>query len=363
MISTSEVPSVLNHAAGTSRALSPAQKRRNRMSFLKNLISDAVSDGVGRGIRDAVGKAVETAVQPAADKLAGQAAEQIEQATQSLEKSTQAASAAQAEAASAAQSEADSAAQAASQAKYSGTASLEAALTGWAGAMQTAAGQAVQNMKECPKCGEIVTADHKFCPKCGTALPEKTIGEAYLCPKCGKQNLPETVYCVECGTRLPVAEEAHARQISKWEEWIPHYPKWDLGGEFELAQGDTMNGEQTVRLFIKNAGQQELNRYIALLKESGFIPAYDGDSDIYYKVVDGVCRSFDKTDAVSDDSVSVTFFVGDYDKRAEEREKKAEAAREAAESAKEAAREAAETAKDTAKAAADKAKGLFKKFF
>lgn len=325
------------------------------MSFLKNLISDAVSDGVGRGIRDAVGKAVETAVQPAADKLAGQAAEQIEQATQNLEKSTQSASTAQ--------SEADSAAQAASQAKYSGTASLEAALKGWTGAMQTAAGQAVQNMKECPKCGEIVTADHKFCPKCGTALPEKTIGEAYLCPKCGKQNLPETVYCVECGTRLPAAEEAYARQISKWEEWIPHYPKWDLGGEFELTQGDTINGEQTVRLFVHNAGQQELNRYIALLKENGFIPAYDGDSDIYYKVVDGVCRSFDKTDAVSDDSVSVTFFVGDYDKRAEEREKKAEAAREAAESAKEAAREAAETAKDTAKAAADKAKGLFKKFF
>ena len=333
------------------------------MSFLKNLISDAVSDGVGRGIRDAVGKAVETAVQPAADKLAGQAAEQINQATQSLEKSTQAASAAQSEADSAAQSEADSAAQAASQAKYSGTASLEAALKGWTGAMQTAAGQAVQNMKECPRCGEIVTADHKFCPKCGTALPEKTIGEAYLCPKCGKQNLPETVYCVECGTRLPAAEEARARQISNWEEWIPHYPKWDLGGELELTQGDTINGEQTVRLFVHNAGQQELNRYITLLKENGFIPAYDGDSDIYYKVVDGVCRSFDKTDAVSDDSVSVTFFVGDYDKRAEEREKKAEAAREAAESAKEAAREAAETAKDTAKAAADKAKGLFKKFF
>ena len=333
------------------------------MSLLKNLISDAVSDGVGRGIRDAVGKAVETAVQPAADKLAGQAAEQINQATQSLEKSTQAASAAQSETGSTAQSETGSAAQAASQAKYSGTASLEAALKGWTGAMQTAAGQAVQNMKECPRCGEIVTADHKFCPKCGTALPEKTIGEAYLCPKCGKQNLPETVYCVECGTRLPAAEEARARQISNWEEWIPHYPKWDLGGELELTQGDTMNGEQTVRLFVKNAGQQELNRYIALLKENGFIPAYDGDSDIYYKVVDGVCRSFDKTDAVSDDSVSVTFFVGDYDKRAEEREKKAEAAREAAESAKEAAREAAETAKDTAKAAADKAKGLFKKFF
>ena len=333
------------------------------MSFLKNLISDAVSDGVGRGIRDAVGKAVETAVQPAADKLAGQAAEQINQATQSLEKSTQAASAAQSETGSTAQSETGSAAQAASQAKYSGTASLEAALKGWTGAMQTAAGQAVQNMKECPRCGEIVTADHKFCPKCGTALPEKTIGEAYLCPKCGKQNLPETVYCVECGTRLPAAEEARARQISNWEEWIPHYPKWDLGGELELTQGDTMNGEQTVRLFVKNAGQQELNRYIALLKENGFIPAYDGDSDIYYKVVDGVCRSFDKTDAVSDDSVSVTFFVGDYDKRAEEREKKAEAAREAAESAKVAAREAAETAKDTAKAAADKAKGLFKKFF
>lgn len=350
------------------------------MGLFKNLISDAVSESVGKGIRegvskglrDAVGKAVETAVQPAADKLAGQAAEHLDEARQSLEESTQAIKEAHADAQDAlAQADAEIAAQtgdgtAASAPKHSGTASLEAALAGWAGAMQNAATQASQNMKECPNCGEVVTADHKFCPKCGAALPEMTIAEGFLCPKCGKQNVPGTVYCAECGTKLPAAEAAEARQMAKWDEWIPQYPKWTFGGELELEQGDLLNDEPTVRFTALGVGAQELSRYVALLKENGFIPAFGDGSDVYYKVVDGVCRAFDMTDATSGGNVFVTFFVGDYDKRAE-KEAARLAAKAAAEKAErerkaEAARAAAEAAKDTAKAAAESAKGLFKKF-
>ena len=76
-------------------------------------------------------------------------------------------------------------------------------------------------------------------------------------------------------------------------------------------------------------------------------------------MVDGVCRAFDKTDANQGDFLSFTFFVGDFDKRAAEKEK-AEAARKAALEKADAAKAAA---KDTAKAAAGAAKGLFKKFF
>lgn len=354
------------------------------MGLFKNLISDAVNEGVGKGIRegvgkglrDAVGKAVETAVQPAADKLAGQAAEHLNEARQSLEESTRSIKSAQADAQNAfAEADAEIAAQtgapagdgaAASEPKLTGTASLEAALAGWAGAMQNAATQASQNMKECPKCGEVVTADHKFCPKCGSALPEMTIAEGFLCPKCGKQNVPGTTYCAECGTKLPAAEAADARQMARWDEWIPQYPKWTFGGEPELEQGDVLNDEPTVRFTADGAGAQELSRYVALLKENGFVPAYGDGSDVYYKVVDGVCRAFDMTDATSGGSVSVTFFVGDYDKRAE-KEAARQAAKAAAEKAErerkaEVARAAAETAKDTAKAAAESAKGLFKRF-
>ena len=87
------------------------------------------------------------------------------------------------------------------------------------------------NMKECPVCGETVTAEHKFCPKCGATLPEKTIGAGYLCPKCGKQNVPGTAFCTECGTILPAEEEERSKQLALWDEYLPQYPKWNLGGK------------------------------------------------------------------------------------------------------------------------------------
>ena len=323
------------------------------MGLLGNILSNAVSDGIGKGIQNAVGKAVEGAVRPAADKLAGQAASSLNQATQDLAANTEAAKAAAAEGAAAAQAAAQQGAPAAT---GDGMANLGAALSGWASAMQGVAGQMAQNMKECPQCGEVVTADHKFCPKCGAQLPETTIGALFVCPKCGKQNAPGTTYCAECGALLPAAEQERAAQSAKWDSLLPQYPKWTSGGELELNTGDAMNGSPTVSVSVGGGKGARLDawlaEYVAALKADGFIPFYGEDSDVYYKVVDGVCRAFDKTDANQGDFLSMTFFVGDFDKRAAA---KAKAAADA-ESAKGAA-------KDAARAAADAAKGLFKKFF
>ncbi len=304
--------------------------------LISNAVSGAVGKGIGKGITDAVGKAVENAVKPAADKLAGQAASHLNQATQNLSDSAEAAqTASQAAAAPAFPTE-------------EGAASLGSVLSGWATAMQDAAGRVAQNMKECPQCGEVLTADHKFCPKCGTKLPEKTLGEGYLCPNCGKQNVPGTIYCAECGALLPAAEAEKEAQLQKWDALLPQYPKWTLGGQIELEAGGEVNGRPAVSLHVGGAGAALLQRYVELLRAEGFVPVYDGDSYFYYKMVDGVCRAFDKTDADQGDFLSMTFFVGDFDKR---------------KAVKESAAPSPDIGRDAAKAAADAAKGLFRKFF
>ena len=319
------------------------------MSFLKNVLGNTIREGVGKGIQNAVGKAVESAVKPAADKLAGKAADQLGQATQDIDKSMQEARAAQGEATAALQEGAQAAGETGT-AAGSGFASLGAVLGSFAGAMQDAAGQAAQNMKECPQCGEIAPAENKFCPSCGAPLPERTIGAGYLCPQCGKQNAPGTTFCGGCGALLPAPAEAQAARKAKWDAMLPQYPKWTQRGTFELDENGEMNGYPIISVHVRGAGAAELGQYVAALKAEGFVPFYDEDSDIYYKVVDGVCRSFDKTDADQGDFLSVSFFVGDYDKRAAERARKQ-------------AEQARDSAKDAAKAVGDAAKGLFRKFF
>lgn len=323
------------------------------MGLLKNLISDAVNEGIGKGIQSAVGKAVESAVKPAADKLAGKAADQLNQASKDIDQSMAEARAAQGEAAAAIKESAQAAGTETADeqaAAGSGFASLGAVLSSYASAMQDAAGQVAKNMKECPQCGEVATADNKFCPKCGAPLPERTIAEGFLCRECGKQNAPGTTFCGGCGALLPAAAEEQAAQKAKWDALLPQYPKWELRGTYELDDGGEVNGCPAVSVHIHGAGRAELAKYVAALKAAGFTAFYDGDSDIYYKVVDGVCRSFDKTDADQGDFLSMTFFVGDHDKRAAERARKQAA-------------QAKDSAKDAAKLVGDAAKGLFKKLF
>ena len=319
------------------------------MGLLKNFISDAVGEGIGKGIQSAVGKAVEGAVRPAADRLAGRAADQLNQTTNDINQSMQEARAAQGEAAAALHESAQVMGESKA-AAGDGFASLGAVLGGFASSMQDAAGQVAQNMKECPQCGEIAPAENKFCPKCGAPLPEHTLAEGFLCPKCGKQNAPGTTFCGACGELLPAAAEERAAQQAKWDALLPQYPRWTLRGTPEVDADDELNGHPLIRVHIAGARHAELTQYVAALQAAGFVPYDDSSSDIYYKVIDGLCRAFDKTDADHGDSLSLRFFVGDYDKRAADRLKqKAEQMRAGT--------------NDAAKIVGDAAKGLFKKLF
>ncbi len=330
---------------------------------------DGVAKGIGKGISEAVSDAVEKKVAPTADKLAGQAAEKLnetaasvgqslnevktaaDQAAGSLAEAAAAANqatvtladeaeetesmaqaaagtmAAQAagETASMAAAAAGAETAAASQApaQGSGFASLASALSGIMGSLESAAAEAASGIKICPKCGEGAPAGTKFCPKCGTALPEKTVGELYVCPKCGKKNLPGTSYCVECGTLLPGAEQEAAAQKAKddavlasWTEILPDFPVWNGGGsEFELFENDTQNGYPVYLFKASGVDPEALKAYTVLLAEQGFVqPEGRISSESLYKTINGVCRTFNMSNAFEDGCMTIGFYVSDYDK-------------------------------------------------
>ena len=104
--------------------------------------------------------------------------------------------------------------------------------------------------------------------------------------------------------------------FEKWEENFPHYPVWDVGGEeFELEELEPMNGHPSWRLGLK--GRPFLvEQYAAKLRADGFkAKASDPDdlnADTYYKLVDGVCYAWNRTDACNDGYINVGFYVDKY---------------------------------------------------
>ena len=104
--------------------------------------------------------------------------------------------------------------------------------------------------------------------------------------------------------------------FEKWEENFPYYPVWDVGGEeFELEELDPMNGHPSWRLGLK--GRPFLvEQYAAKLRADGFkAKASDPDdlnADTYYKLVDGVCYAWNRTDACNDGYINVGFYVDKY---------------------------------------------------
>ena len=104
--------------------------------------------------------------------------------------------------------------------------------------------------------------------------------------------------------------------FEKWEENFPHYPIWDVGGEeFELEELEPMNGYPSWRFGLK--GRPFLvEQYAAKLRADGFkAKASDPDdlnADTYYKLVDGVCYTWNRTDACNDGWINVGFYVDKY---------------------------------------------------
>lgn len=120
------------------------------------------------------------------------------------------------------------------------------------------------------------------------------------------------------------AEEEEALRQAKeqavfdnWEANLGQYPVWDVGGErFEIEEQTPMNGYPVWRLSLR--GRPYLvELYAAKLRNAGFkakgcANPLDLNADTYYKLIDGVCYAFNRSDAASDNWITVTFFVDKY---------------------------------------------------
>ena len=120
----------------------------------------------------------------------------------------------------------------------------------------------------------------------------------------------------EMQAEVEAKKAAEAAIFEKWEENFPHYPVWDVGGdEFELEELDPMNGYPAWRFCLK--GRPFLvELYAQKLRADGFVAKgsdpNDLNADTYYKLVDGVCYAWNRTDACGDGYINVNFYVDKY---------------------------------------------------
>lgn len=64
---------------------------------------------------------------------------------------------------------------------------------------------AVQGLRKCEKCGNILVLDSAFCNKCGEKLEELVIAaeqNANICSKCGSTYAEGAAFCTNCGNKL-----------------------------------------------------------------------------------------------------------------------------------------------------------------
>jgi len=116
------------------------------------------------------------------------------------------------------------------------------------------------------------------------------------------------------------AEEKKAREAAifeNWQETLPAYPVWDVGGSgFELEELTPMNGYPAYSFRL--TGRPFLvELYAAKLRADGFIAKgcsnpQDLNADTYYKLIDGVCYAFNRSDACYDGHINVSFYVDVY---------------------------------------------------
>lgn len=64
---------------------------------------------------------------------------------------------------------------------------------------------AVQGLRKCEKCGNILVLDSVFCNKCGEKLAKlfvPTEQNPYICEKCGTPYSEGALFCTGCGSKL-----------------------------------------------------------------------------------------------------------------------------------------------------------------
>ena len=237
------------------------------MGFLKNILSDAIGDGIS--------KAVEKTVAPAAERFAEKQAKALGNASQNIEKSI---NAAQTEVVNAADAVTESAAAATAEANAAAT-TPQRELTPEEKAQAKEAAEALKGL------GTLFTG--------AIAMAKKEI---------------------EVEKANKIADQAAI--FDNWAENLGAYPKWDIGGEdFELEEQTPMNGYPAFCLHL--TGRPFLvEMYAAKLRADGFVAMGtkpdDLNADTYYKIINGVCHAFNRTDASNGGRISVSFYVSDY---------------------------------------------------
>ncbi len=64
---------------------------------------------------------------------------------------------------------------------------------------------AVQGLRKCEKCGNILVLDSSFCNKCGEKLEPlfaEEMKKQSICPKCGSAYEEGAMFCTSCGNKL-----------------------------------------------------------------------------------------------------------------------------------------------------------------
>ena len=248
------------------------------MGLLKNILSDAFGDGVSK----AVGKAVEKTVAPAAERFAQKQAEALDNASKKIEQHI---TEAEAEVKNAAEAVTESAAEAAAAAKEVVATAEEAAAAPQRELTPEEKAQAEQAAQALKGLGSIFSG--------AIAMAKKEM-EAEKASKAA----------------------AEAAIFENWETNLGAYPVWDVGGEeFELEEQAPMNGHPVFSLRLK--GRPFLvEMYAAKLRAEGFkakgSKPDDLNADTYYKIIDGVCHAFNRSDACYDGGINVSFYVDDY---------------------------------------------------
>lgn len=244
------------------------------MGFLKNLVGGAVSDGIG----NALSKAVEKAVAPAAERFANKQAEALDNVAKKTEETLQQSAAALDQA----QKDLNTAA----------AKSAEAA----------AAPQRPLTEEERKQAEEATAALKGFGMMFSGAIAQ------------AKKEAEE---------EAAAKKAAEAAIFENWEQNLPAFPKWDVGGSnFVLEEETPRNGYPAYRLILE--GRPFLvEMYATKLRSAGFIARgcsnpMDLNADTYYKIVDGVCWSWNRTDACMDGQVCTYFYVDTPPKPREE---------------------------------------------
>ena len=237
------------------------------MGFLKNLVGGAVSDGIG----NALSKAVEKAVAPAAERFANKQAEAIDDATKRTDEAMKQTAAAMDKA----QQDLDAAAE----------------------------GRPVE-VKEGEQTRPLTEEERKQAAEASAAL--KGFGMMFSGAIAQAKKEEEEAKAARAA--------AEAAIFTDWEKNLGAFPKWDVGGsDFELEEDTPMNGYPAYHLRLKGR-PYFVELYAAKLRADGFIARgcsnpQDLNADTYYKIVDGVCWSFNRSDACNDNHITVSFYV------------------------------------------------------